>query len=374
MKKLRVISVVGARPNFMKVAPIHREFLLHKEQVEHLICHTGQHYDYEMSKIFFEDLGLPRPTFYLGVGSGSHGEQTGKIMIEFEKICYQAKPDLVIVVGDVNSTIAATLTATKLGIKTAHIEAGLRSFDRTMPEEINRIATDSICDYLFVTEESGVQNLLKEGHDPEKVYFVGNTMIDSLIYILPKVNKSNIISKLRLNDKEFAVMTLHRPSNVDEKTQLIQILELIEYICKSLHLVLPLHPRTRKNIEQFNLLSKFKSIPNLILTEPLGYIDFVKLMKHSKFVITDSGGIQEETTYLGIPCITMRTSTERPITCEIGTNYLVYPEKEKLITAVKKILNGERRQHRVPPLWDGKAAMRIVDILLNKCFTNLVEK
>ncbi|MFN3307090.1 MAG: non-hydrolyzing UDP-N-acetylglucosamine 2-epimerase, partial [Candidatus Kapaibacteriota bacterium] len=277
MKRLKVISVVGARPNFMKVAPIHREFLLHNREVEHLICHTGQHYDYEMSKIFFEELGLPRPNFYLGVGSGSHGEQTGKIMIEFEKICYQAKPDLVIVVGDVNSTISATLTATKLGIKTAHVEAGLRSFDRTMPEEINRIATDSICDYLFVTEESGVRNLLKEGHSPSKIFFVGNTMIDSLLFILPKVDGSDIITKLKLIDKEFAVMTLHRPSNVDEKVQLLLILEVIDYICKSLHLVLPLHPRTRKNIEQFGLLSKFLSIPNLIVTEPLGYIDFIKL-------------------------------------------------------------------------------------------------
>lgn len=372
MRKLKIISVVGARPNFMKVAPIHREFQLYKELVEHLICHTGQHYDYEMSKIFFDDLGLPQPNFYLGVGSGSHGEQTGRIMIEFEKICYQTNPDLVIVVGDVNSTIAATLTATKLGIKTAHIEAGLRSFDRRMPEEINRIATDSICDYHFVTEESGVKNLLKEGHDPEKVFFVGNTMIDSLIYILPKINKSNIISKLRLNEKEFAVMTLHRPSNVDNKSQLTQIIELIEYICKdkSFHLVLPLHPRTRKNIEQFGLKPKVGSIPNLILTEPLGYIDFVKLMKHSKLVLTDSGGVQEETTFLGVPCITMRTTTERPITCQIGTNILVYPEKDKLINAVQEILNGNLRQHKIPPLWDGKTAKRIVEIILNKCFTN----
>jgi UDP-N-acetylglucosamine 2-epimerase (non-hydrolysing) len=369
MKRLKIISVVGARPNFMKVAPLHRELQKFSNLVEHLICHTGQHYDFEMSRVFFEDLSLPSPNFYLGIGSGSHAEQTGRIMIEFEKVCLEAKPDLVIVVGDVNSTIAATLTACKLGIKTAHIEAGLRSFDRTMPEEINRIATDSICDFLFVTEESGMKNLLKEGHSIEQIFFVGNTMIDSLIHILPIIDKSDIIDRLQLQGKDFAVMTLHRPSNVDEKEQLSQIIDVIDFICQNLILVLPLHPRTKKNLENFNLIERVEKIENLILTEPLGYIDFVKLMKNSRFVITDSGGIQEETTYLGIPCITMRTTTERPVTCEIGTNLLVPPEKHKLIEAVKQVLSGQLKSASIPPLWDGKTAQRIVDILLNKCFT-----
>ncbi|MCX7907913.1 MAG: UDP-N-acetylglucosamine 2-epimerase (non-hydrolyzing) [Ignavibacteria bacterium] len=375
MAKLKIISVVGARPNFMKVAPIHRQFLRYPYVVQHQICHTGQHYDYEMSKVFFDDLGLPQPDFYLNVGSGTHGEQTGKIMIEFEKVCFEAQPDLVIVVGDVNSTIAATLTACKLGIKTAHIEAGLRSFDRTMPEEINRIATDSICDYLFVTEESGFKNLLREGHSPDQIFFVGNTMIDSLVFILPKIDESQIITKLHLDGKDFALMTLHRPSNVDNFEQLSNIIEVIEFICYRLHLVLPLHPRTRKNIENFGLDEKLRSISNLIITEPLGYMDFVKLMKHSKFVITDSGGIQEETTYLGIPCITMRTTTERPITCEIGTNILVPPSKEKLTNAVQNVLDNSSRwkEKKIPPLWDGKTSERIVDIILNKCFINRVK-
>ncbi|MGB9771708.1 MAG: non-hydrolyzing UDP-N-acetylglucosamine 2-epimerase [Candidatus Kapaibacteriota bacterium] len=367
MKKVKVVSVVGARPNFMKVAPIHRMLIKHSEGVQHLICHTGQHYDYEMSRVFFEDLGLPKPDFYLEVGSGTHGEQTGKILIEFEKVCLQEQPDLVIVVGDVNSTIAATLAATKIGIKTAHIEAGLRSFDRTMPEEINRIATDSICDYLFVTEESGLRNLKREGHTDEQIFFVGNTMIDSLVYILPKIEASQILQNLSVEEKKFALMTLHRPSNVDDRLQLEEIIEVIEYICKKLKLVLPLHPRTRKNIEIFGLDVRLKKIENLILTEPLGYLDFIKLMKNSKFVITDSGGIQEETTYLGIPCITMRTTTERPITCEIGTNRLVPPNKEKLIQTINLVLNSARVEYQIPPLWDGKAAERIVNIILNKC-------
>lgn len=367
MSKLKIISVVGARPNFMKVAPLHREFLNYYKSVEHLICHTGQHYDYEMSKVFFNDLGLPEPDFYLGAGSGSHGEQTGKIMIEFEKVCFESKPDVVIVVGDVNSTIAATLVACKLGIKTTHIEAGLRSFDRTMPEEINRIATDSICDFLFVTEESGRKNLLKEGHPEEQIFFVGNTMIDSLVSILPKINESSIISILDLREKDFALMTLHRPSNVDNKEQLLKILEVIEFICDNLTLILPLHPRTKKNIDTFGFKSRLERIESLVITEPLGYIDFVKLMKHSKFVITDSGGIQEETTFLGIPCITMRTTTERPITCEIGTNLLVHPEKENLVKAVEHVLLEKDKKYQIPPFWDGKAASRIVNILLDKC-------
>lgn len=362
--KIKIISVVGARPNFMKVAPLHRIFQQMTDKINHLLCHTGQHYDYEMSQAFFQDLGLPEPNFYLGAGSGSHAEQTGKIMIEFEKICTQTKPDLVIVVGDVNSTIAATLTATKMGILTAHIEAGLRSFDRSMPEEINRIATDSICDFYFVTEQSGIDNLLREGHNPEKIFFVGNTMIDSLVYILDKIEQSNILSILGLECKKFAVMTLHRPSNVDDPYQLASLIEVFEFICNQIRLVFPIHPRTRKNIELFGFKNKLENIKNLIITEPLGYIDFVKLMKNSRFVMTDSGGIQEETTYLKIPCITMRTTTERPITCQIGTNRLVPPEKSRLIQAVQDVLYGSPKDSQIPKFWDGKAAERIVDIIL----------
>jgi UDP-N-acetylglucosamine 2-epimerase (non-hydrolysing) len=363
-EKIKIISVVGARPNFMKVAPLHRIFKKMTDKITHLICHTGQHYDYEMSQAFFEDLGLPEPDFYLGVGSGSHSEQTGKIMIEFEKVCIQAKPDLVIVVGDVNSTIAATLTATKIGILTAHIEAGLRSFDRSMPEEINRIATDSICDFHFVTEQSGMDNLIREGHKPENIFFVGNTMIDSLVYILDKIEQSTILSNLGLQNEEFALMTLHRPSNVDDPKQLSNLIDVIEFICNYIRLVFPIHPRTRKNIEEFGLKNKIENIKNLIVTDPLGYIDFVKLMKNSRFVMTDSGGIQEETTFLKIPCITMRTTTERPITCQIGTNRLVPPEKSKLIQAVQDVLFGSPKESQIPKYWDGKAAERIAEIIL----------
>ncbi|MCX7879160.1 MAG: UDP-N-acetylglucosamine 2-epimerase (non-hydrolyzing) [Ignavibacteria bacterium] len=371
---MKIISVVGARPNFMKVAPLEREFAKLPHIFEHLICHTGQHYDYEMSQSFFDDLGLSKPSFYLGAGSGSHGEQTGKILIEFEKVCQTAKPDLVIVVGDVNSTIAATLVAVKMGIKTAHIEAGLRSFDRTMPEEINRIATDSICDYFFVTEESGVKNLLREGRSPEKIFFVGNTMIDSLIGILPKIDKSKILENLNISPKTFALMTLHRPSNVDSKKQLSKIVEIIRFIAEKITIVFPIHPRTKKNLEKLSLLSELEEIPNLIQTEPLGYIDFIKLMKNSRFVITDSGGIQEETTFLQIPCLTLRTTTERPITTEIGTNRLVPPVKEKIIEAIIETLNQPNVESAIPPLWDGKTAERIVNIIANVIFKNRINK
>lgn len=365
---MKIISVVGARPNFMKVAPIHRAVQKYQDKIQHLLCHTGQHYDYAMSQTFFEDLELPEPNFYLNAGSGSHGMQTGKIIIEFEKICLKEKPDLVIVVGDVNSTIACSLTSVKLNIVTAHIEAGLRSCDRSMPEEINRIATDAICDYLFVTEKSGIENLKREGHSDDSIFFVGNTMIDSLVYIQPKIEQSKILNQLTLKPKEFALLTLHRPSNVDSFEQLSMLIDIMDYISHKLPLVFPIHPRTRKNIEKFNLTQKFYNIKNMIITEPLSYIDFVSLMKNSAFVVTDSGGIQEETTFLGIPCITLRNSTERPITCEIGTNILVTPVREKIINSLNYIFNGKMRKSQIPPLWDGKAGVRIVEILFSIFF------
>lgn len=361
MKK--IISVVGARPNFMKVAPVHKEFLKHNKIIKHLVCHTGQHYDKSMSKIFFKDLKLPEPDFYLGVGSGSHAEQTARIMIEFEKILIKEKPDAIIVVGDVNSTIACSLVASKMNIKIAHIEAGLRSFDRTMPEEINRILTDSISDFLFVTEKSGLENLKREGVSDEKIFFTGNVMIDSLISFLPDTEKSNVLQELNLELQNYVLVTLHRPSNVDSIVQFEKLFKLLIKLSLKNKIVFPAHPRTKKNL--YNFISDIQGIKNLIITEPLGYIDFLSLIKNAKLILTDSGGIQEESTYLGVQCLTLRNSTERPVTVEIGTNQLIgnnleYAEKESF-----DIMNGKKKVGKVPDLWDGKAAERIVNILVN---------
>lgn len=366
MKK-KIISVVGARPNFMKVAPIHRAFEAFKDELEHVICHTGQHYDANMSDAFFEDLDMPLPKFFLGIGSGSHAEQTARIMVEFEKIILDYKPDLVIVVGDVNSTIACTLTAAKCAIKTAHIEAGLRSGDRLMPEELNRMATDAITDYYFITEQSGLDNLKREGVPDDRVFFVGNTMIDSLFYALPKAKESNILSELGLKPKEYSLITIHRPSNVDEPENLRDMLEVLAHISKARTVVFPVHPRTRGNIIKFGL-EEFLKNDRIKFIDPQGYINFLSLMMNSDFVLTDSGGIQEETTVLGIPCITARTTTERPITISLGTNKLVLPTKENIINAVDAHLKSEPRIGKIPPLWDGKAAERIVTVIRQKVF------
>lgn len=354
MKK--IISVVGARPNYMKVAPIHRAFQKYSDKVQHLICHTGQHYDVNMSKIFFEELELPQPDFYLGVGSGSHAEQTAKVMIEFEKVLLQEKPDLVIVVGDVNSTIACSLVAVKLGIKVAHVEAGLRSFDRTMPEEINRLLTDQIADYLFVTEKSGIENLKNEGISDYKIFFVGNTMIDSLVNYLPKIENSTILEELNLKPFEFIVVTLHRPSNVDEPANLIKIFEEFRKIAEKYKIVFPIHPRTKKTLQSSNVDYNH---PNILLIEPVGYISFIKLVKNALIVLTDSGGIQEETTFLKIPCLTLRKNTERPITAEIGTNKLIGTEYHKIAEECFKTINNPPQNSQIPPLWDGRASERI---------------
>jgi len=357
----KIISVVGARPNFMKMAPVHRAFQKYKSEYQHLICHTGQHYDEKMSKIFFEDLELPHPDFYLGVGSGSHAQQTARVMIEFEKILIEQQPECVIVYGDVNSTIACAMTAVKLGIKVAHVEAGLRSFDRTMPEEINRILTDSISDFLFVTEQSGIDNLKNEGVVTDKVFFVGNTMIDSLIYYQIKANQSNAHTTYELNSGDLVLATLHRPHNVDTTEQLEKIVSLLNSISEKAKILFPIHPRTRKNLEAAKLISTFKK--NIIITEPIGYINFLSLMQKSKLIITDSGGIQEETTYLGIQCITARDNTERPSTVEIGTNQLVGTNWEDVGNAALSVLSGNFKQGSIPPLWDGHAAERIVEML-----------
>lgn len=372
---MKIISVVGARPNFMKVAPIHKQLLVMSDEllvksktenpklkIEHLICHTGQHYDEKMSKVFFDELELPKPDFYLGVGGGSHAEQTGRVMIEFEKIMIQEKPDLVIVVGDVNSTIACSLAAVKLGIKVAHVEAGLRSFDRDMPEEINRILTDSISDYLFVSEPDGIKNLRKEGKKEEKIIFVGNTMIDSLVNYLPVIEKSKILSELSLVKEDYVLVTFHRPSNVDMDKNLSEIVNLLNKISEKKKVVFPIHPRTKKKLKETYLDKTLHK--NIILTEPIGYIDFIALVKNSAVVITDSGGIQEETTFLGVPCITTRKTTERPITVEIGTNVLVGEDFEKAFSVASDILNGKKKIGQIPKLWDGKAAERIVGLLI----------
>jgi UDP-N-acetylglucosamine 2-epimerase (non-hydrolysing) len=359
---LKIVNVVGARPNFMKIAPIKRVMDKYTD-INNILVHTGQHYDKNMSKLFFKDLELPEPDIYLGVGSGTHAQQTAKIMIEFEKVLESEKPDLIIVVGDVNSTAACSLVAAKMGIKIAHVEAGLRSFDRTMPEEINRIVTDSLADFLFVTEKSGMDNLKNEGVAESKVFFVGNVMIDSLIHFLHKAKTSNITSELHLDGEKYILVTLHRPSNVDIKENLESIIDTFSILEKDLKIVFPAHPRTKKMLAAFHLDKRIKKMENLILLDPVGYLDFIHLMQSATLLLTDSGGIQEETTYLGIPCITMRENTERPVTIELGTNILVGSDNDQIVKETKKIINGKGKKGKVPKLWDGKAAERIVSIL-----------
>jgi UDP-N-acetylglucosamine 2-epimerase (non-hydrolysing) len=316
-----------------------------------------------MSEAFFQDLNMPQPAYFLGVGSGSHATQTARIITEFEKVCLEEKPDLVIVVGDVNSTIACALVSVKLGIKTAHVEAGLRSGDRSMPEEINRIATDSICDYCFVTEQSGLDNLINNGFPKGNIFFVGNTMIDSLCHALEQARSAKVWEHLGLEPKQYALMTVHRPSNVDSPEQLKELLEVFKDASIYRKLVFPVHPRTRKNIELFGLKELADSIPDLILCDPLGYIDFLSLMTEADYVLTDSGGIQEETTALGIDCLTIRTTTERPSTIELGTNKLIAPEPENIISAIRDLFQKPRKEGTCPPMWDGHAGERIAEII-----------
>jgi len=360
---MKILSVVGTRPNFIKLGALVNE--IKKHDVEHLLVHTGQHYDEEMSKLFFDDLELPKPDINLGVGSGSYGEQIGNIIIKLEKILIKEKPDLVVVVGDVNSTFAGALIAKQLGIKVAHVEAGLRSFDLTMPEEINRMLTDKISDFLFTTEESGNVNLLNEGVGKNKIFFVGNVMIDTLLKHKEKANKSDILGKLNVEKNDYCVLTLHRPSNVDKKEDFENVLSVLDTIQKKIKIVFPVHPRTKKNIELFNLDGTIKKMENLIITEPLGYLDFLCLIANSKFVLTDSGGIQEETTVLNVPCITLRENTERPVTVEQGTNLIVSVAKNKIIEKSLGIINNKAKTDgKIPELWDGKAAERIAEVLL----------
>ena len=347
----------------MKVAPLHRAFRQFPD-VTHMIVHTGQHYDANMSKVFFEELELPEPDVYLGIGSGSHAVQTAKVMVEFEQVLLRERPDLVIVVGDVNSTVACSLVAVKLGIRVAHVEAGLRSFDRTMPEEINRIVTDSISDYLFVSEPSGVENLKREGVSDAKVFFVGNVMIDSLVQFREKAAQSTIKPTLGVVAKEYALVTMHRPSNVDSAENLEKLAGLLESLTSLLKIVFPIHPRTKKMMDAEGLLTRLEQNSRIVLCEPLGYLDFLNLMESARVVVTDSGGIQEETTYLGVPCLTMRENTERPVTVTKGTNKILGSDYDAVVNAVAKLNSGGAKDWSTPELWDGHAADRIAARLI----------
>jgi UDP-N-acetylglucosamine 2-epimerase (non-hydrolysing) len=360
---LKVVLIAGARPNFMKVAPVYAEMKRRGEEFEPLIVHTGQHYDAAMSDAFFDDLGLPKPDIHLGVGSGSHAVQTAKIMTEFEPVVLEQKPDWVLVVGDVNSTIACALVCSKLGVKVAHVEAGLRSGDRTMPEEINRILTDAISDILFTTSQDADENLKREGVAADKIHFVGNVMIDSLFEHLKLAEKSAVRKDLGVDDREYAVLTLHRPSNVDDKAVFKGILDALLSISRKMPIIFPVHPRTRAKIDEFGFAERIKN-SQIKLIEPLGYLDFMYLYSGARLVLTDSGGLQEETTVLGIPCLTLRHNTERPITIEMGTNILVGTDPAKIEQAAIDSLSVARSTDtKIPPLWDGRAAVRICDVL-----------
>lgn len=363
---MKIISVAGARPNFMKIAPLMHEFKKHAS-IEALLVHTGQHYDENMSKLFFRDLDIPEPDIHLEVGSGTHAQQTAEIMKRFEPVLQKEKPDIVLVVGDVNSTIACALVASKMGIKVAHVEAGLRSFDRTMPEEINRILTDAISDYLFITEQSAYKNLINEGVDKHKIHFVGNVMIDTLFQHKEKAEKSKILDELKLQRGEYAVLTLHRPSNVDDPKVFGGIMEAIEEISTHIKVIFPIHPRTRRMLDDYFQFanSPIRKFAHLKIIEPLGYLDFLKLMSEAKLVLTDSGGMQEETTILDIPCITLRNNTERPVTVAQGTNTIVGTDRQKILHETLHKLKSGNHNRKPPKFWDGNAASRIVNILLD---------
>jgi UDP-N-acetylglucosamine 2-epimerase (non-hydrolysing) len=357
-----IILVVGARPNFMKIAPIYAE--LQSRGQELILLHTGQHYDDNMSKVFFDDLGMPKPDIYMGIGSGSHAYQTGTVMIEFEKICQEKDPSMVVVVGDVNSTVACTIVCAKMGIPCAHVEAGLRSFDRDMPEEINRILTDSVADLLLTPSPDGDEHLRAEGIAEERIIRVGNVMIDSLYNNLARAESSSIQDELGLED-DYSILTLHRPSNVDDEGIFAGIISALEVIGKEIQIVFPMHPRTEKMAKQFSLYERIASIPRIKITGPVGYLDFVALMSNSKLVLTDSGGLQEETTALGIPCITLRENTERPITVTEGTNTIVGCDPELIKSTALDALTTGGKSGRIPEMWDGKTAHRIADVLIN---------
>lgn len=358
MKK--IVLVVGARPNFMKAAPLYR-CLKKQKTIKVILLHTGQHYDYEMSQVFFKDLDLPKPDYFLNVQSGSHAEQTAKIMVKFEKVLLTEKPEMVLVFGDVNSTVACSIVAKKMHTPLAHVEAGLRSFDETMPEEINRRITDTISDLLFTPSKDANLNLLKEGISKKKIFLVGNIMIDSLMVALNKnLDKSNVFKKFGIEAKQYCLVTIHRPSNVDDKKKLSKIMLKFNEVSQKIPVIFPVHPRTHKHLQDWGITTS----ENVKLITPLGYRDFIFLEKNAKLVITDSGGIQEETTFLGVPCLTLRSNTERPITIWEGTNRLV--TEQSLISVVDFILTRKNIKGKIPLFWDGKTALRITKILTQK--------
>jgi UDP-N-acetylglucosamine 2-epimerase (non-hydrolysing) len=359
---IKIINICGARPNFMKIAPLMRAYGQHAD-IAPLLVHTGQHYDENMSDLFFRQLGIPEPDVNLEVGSGGHAKQTAEIMTRFEPLVLEHQPDWVLVVGDVNSTIACGLVATKLGVRVAHVEAGLRSFDRAMPEEINRVLTDRISDLLFVTEPSGMTNLKTEGVPDERVHFVGNVMIDTLKANFDQAQQSTILTDLGLERKAFNVVTLHRPSNVDDARSLGRIAEVIETVQQDLPTVFPMHPRTRSNLARLGLADRFAAMDRLTIIEPVGYLDFLKLMGEAAVVLTDSGGIQEETTILGTWCLTLRENTERPVTIDQGTNRLVGTDPATILAAYRDCRSAKLSNPPVPDKWDGHAAERIAAIL-----------
>ncbi len=360
---MKIDLIVGARPNFMKAAPLYHALQERSETFDIRLVHTGQHYDATMSDIFFNQLGLPEPDVYLGVGSGTHAEQSAVIMVEYEKLLLGSPTDLVLVVGDVNSTMACALVAKKLHTRVGHIEAGLRSFDREMPEEINRIVTDSISDFLFTTSREANDHLVDEGHSEDRIFFVGNLMIDSLNNFIDEADCSDLLASLGVEPGEYGLITLHRPSNVDDPETFTGILEAFHDILQYLPLIFPAHPRTQKQIAQLDTDGHFQSLRNFHLIDPVGYLEFIALEKKAKVILTDSGGIQEESTVLGVPCLTLRRNTERPVTITEGTNRLVKPEPHSIVNAITPIINGKRIEGRIPEKWDGHTAARIVDVL-----------
>jgi UDP-N-acetylglucosamine 2-epimerase (non-hydrolysing) len=366
---LKIVSVVGARPNFVKIAPILRAFEAARrrgEPVDVTLVHTGQHYDRSLSDAFFADLEIRPPDVNLGVGSGSHAEQTARVLAAVEPVLIESRPDLLMVVGDVNSTLASALAASKLLIPVAHVEAGLRSGDRTMPEEINRILTDAISDLCFTTCEEANRHLAREGVGSEKIFFVGNVMIDSLLRHRPHARAPEIVQRLSMTPRSYALMTVHRPANVDRYEDAVEFLDVVEPVQRRLPVVLPVHPRTRAMLERHALGERLRSMTGLHLVEPLGYSEFLYVMDRARLVLTDSGGVQEETTVLGVPCLTLRDNTERAITIDEGTNRLTGMRPEAVVKAVDEILANGLSSHRVPPLWDGHAAERIVEVVLRR--------
>ena len=354
----KIILIAGARPNFMKVAPVLARMKQYPDRFAPLLCHTGQHYDHNMSDVFFRDLGMGEPDIHLGVGSGTHAQQTAAIMTAFEKVVEQHHPDWILVVGDVNSTVACSMVAAKTGVKIAHLEAGLRSFDRTMPEEINRVLTDRISDLLLIPSPDARENLLREGVAKEKIAFVGNIMIESLIQAEKQIAGSGIHDKLSLTPGSYALLTLHRPSNVDSRQEFISILEAVSYVGAHVPVVFPAHPRTKKMMNEFGVSQNgFK------LIDPVGYHDFLALQKDARLVLTDSGGIQEETTFFQVPCLTIRNNTERPVTITEGTNILVGTDPENILRRAEAVIGGEVKDGKVPERWDGEVSERVVEAL-----------